>query len=416
MKILYLECHMGAAGDMLMSALYELLEDKNAFIDTMNHLGIPGVRLNPLKASSCGVGGTRIEVTIHGEEEESIDVHHGHHHKEHHHGAVHHGRFPDIKKLIKSLSLPDKVISDAIAVYERLAVAESKVHGKPIEQVHFHEVGALDAVADVTGVCYAMYLLQIEKVFVSPIHVGKGHVQCAHGIVPVPAPATAELLLGVPIYSGDIAGELCTPTGAALLTYFADSYGQMPSLITEKCGYGMGKKSFDTANCIRAFLGYQETSPGSDEAMDEITELCCNIDDMTPEALAFACETLMRAGALDVYVTPIQMKKGRCGMLLTLLCRENQINEMAKHLFMNTLTNGIRVKKCEKLILEPGKELISTRYGDIGVKTAKGYGVYRKKPEYEDVAKIARSSRLPFKEVWDAAFMAINQTERKDNE
>jgi len=409
MKILYLECHMGAAGDMLMSALYELLEDKKAFIDTMNHLGIPGVRLNPIKASSCGVGGTRIEVSIHGEEEVSIDVHHGHHHEEHHHGEFCHGRFPDIIKLIKSLPLPDKVIGDAIAVYEKLAAAESKVHGETIEQVHFHEVGALDAVADVTGVCYAMYLLHIDKVFVSPIHVGKGHVQCTHGIVPVPAPATAELLLGVPIYSGDMRGELCTPTGAALLTYFADSYRQMPFIITEKCGYGIGKKSFETANCVRAFLGYDKT-------VDEITELCCNIDDMTPEALGFACEALMRAGALDVYVTPIQMKKGRCGMLLTLLCIEKQINEMAKHIFMHTLTNGIRVKKCEKLILEPGKEMISTPYGDIGVKTAKGHGVYRKKPEYEDVAKIARKRRIPFKEVWDTAFMAINHPERKDNE
>lgn len=421
MNILYLECNMGAAGDMLMSALYELLENKESFIDTMNHLGLPGVRLKPLKAASCGISGTRIEVTVHGEEESSVDVHHEHHLKDdhpvrHHHGTHEHQSFSSIEKLIKSLPLPAQVIHDALAVYGRLAAAESSVHGKAIEQLHFHEVGALDAVADVTGVCYAMYLLQVEKVFVSPINVGKGHVHCAHGIVPVPAPATTKLLLGVPIYSSDIQGELCTPTGAVLLTYFADSYGQMPTMITEKCGYGIGKKSFQTANCVRAFIGYDETTSKAKEPVDEITELCCNLDDMTPEALGFACEELMTAGALDVYITPIQMKKGRCGMLLTLLCKKSQINKMAKHLFIHTLTNGIRIKKCEKLYLKPGKEMVSTRYGDIAVKTAKGYGVYRKKPEYEDVAKIARDRQLPFKAIWDAAFTAINQSEYNSNE
>ena len=201
-------------------------------------------------------------------------------------------------------------------MYDAIAQAEAKAHGCPVGDVHFHEVGALDAVADVVGVCYALYLLQPEQILASPVHVGSGTVRCAHGIMPVPAPATANLLSGVPIYGGTVRGELCTPTGAALLTHFAQSFGPMPVMTAQAVGVGIGTKQFEQANCVRAFLG--ETA---EEANGEILELVCNIDDMTPEALAFACSRLLEEGALDVYVTPGTMKKGRPGHVLTVLCR-----------------------------------------------------------------------------------------------
>ena len=326
MRTLYIECKMGAAGDMLMASLYEMLEDKQGFLDTMNGLGLPGVQVEAQKSSSCGIAGTHMKVTVNGEEELEPGGHeqdaelkpggghgqeaeqghsgaehdsgsaeggHDHEHDHHHHATPGH-----IADLINSLKLPEKVKGQARAVYRAIAEAEAKAHGCSAGDVHFHEVGALDAVADVTGVCYAIYLLHPERIVVSPIHVGSGTVRCAHGIMPVPAPATAALLTGVPIYGGKLQGELCTPTGAALLAHFADSFGDMPLMAVQDMGVGIGTKSFEQANCVRAFLGDAE-----DEAEDSILELVCNIDDMTPEALAFACTRLLELGALDVYTT-----------------------------------------------------------------------------------------------------------------
>ena len=235
MRTLYIECKMGAAGDMLMASLYELLEDKQGFLDTMNGLGLPGVQVEAQKSSSCGIAGTHMKVTVDGEEElepaggaeHGQDAGQEHSGAEHDHGSAEDGHDPEhdhhhatpghIADLINSLKLPEKVKGQARAVYRAIAEAEAKAHGCSAGDVHFHEVGALDAVADVTGVCYAIYLLHPERIVVSPIHVGSGTVRCAHGIMPVPAPATAALLTGVPIYGGKIQGELCTPTGAALL-------------------------------------------------------------------------------------------------------------------------------------------------------------------------------------------------------
>ena len=222
MRTLYIECNMGAAGDMLMSALYELMdeEQKEEFMKRMNGLGLPGVKITPRKAVTCGISGTHMEVTVYGEEEHEPGGEHGAHH--HHADPLH------IAEMIGGLDLPEEVRVNAGQVYDAIADAEAKAHGCPVEEVHFHEVGALDAVADVTGVCYAIYLLKPERIVVSPIHVGSGTVRCAHGIMSVPAPATANLLADAPIYGGGIRGELCTPTGAALLIHFADHFGDMP--------------------------------------------------------------------------------------------------------------------------------------------------------------------------------------------
>lgn len=412
MRTLYIECKMGAAGDMLMASLYELLEDKQGFLDTMNGLGLPGVRLEAQKSSSCGIAGTHMKVTVHGEEEHEPAEGHDHEHNEdadhehdstgehshehgHDHDHEHHHATPGhIADLINGLKLPEKVKGQARAVYRAIAEAEARAHGCPVGDVHFHEVGALDAVADVTGVCYALYLLQPERIVVSPIHVGSGTVRCAHGVMPVPAPATAALLTGVPIYGGAIQGELCTPTGAALLAHFADSFGEMPLMAVKDTGIGIGTKTFEQANCVRVFLGEEK-----EETEDMILELVCNIDDMTPEALAFACTRLMELGALDVYTVAGTMKKGRPGHVLTVLCRPEKEEELARHILTQTTTNGLRVRRCGKYFLAPGMGKVRTRWGDVRVKTAKGYGITHMKPEYEDVAEVARRENLPYQRV-----------------
>lgn len=407
MKTLYIECNMGAAGDMLMAALYELLTDKQEFLDTMNGLGLPGVRVEAQAASTCGIAGTHMAVTVDGQEE-TADAHHGNSHvhehhtahehdhaQEHEHDHHHHHATPGyIGEIITSLPLPETVKAQAKAVYDAIAQAEAKAHGCPVSDVHFHEVGALDAVADVTGVCYALYLLAPEQIVVSPIHVGSGTVRCAHGVMPVPAPATANLLEGVPIYGGTVQGELCTPTGAALLSHFAQRFGSMPVMVTQAVGVGIGTKQFDQANCVRAFLGETEA-----QSNGEITELVCNIDDMTPEALAFACARLLEQGALDVYTTPGTMKKGRAGHELTVLCAPEREADMAEHILAETTTNGLRVRRCGKYSLTPSFDQVQTSWGAIRIKRAEGYGVTHVKPEYEDVTRIATEQGVPLSHV-----------------
>lgn len=408
MKTLYLECKMGAAGDMLMAALYELLDQdqREEFLRTMNHLGLPGVEVAPVPAKTGGIAGTHMQVTVHGREEHEHDHHHDHEHghdHEHHHDHHHHHATPGhIAELIDGLPLPQAVKDQARSVYAAIAQAEAQAHGCAVGDVHYHEVGALDAVADVTGVCYALHLLDVDCVTASPVHVGSGTVRCAHGIMPVPAPATAALLKGVPIYGGAIQGELCTPTGAALLKTFVQSFGPMGEMEVEKIGYGIGTKEFEQANCVRAFLGEEEPQNCGD-----ILELVCNIDDMTPEALAFACARLLEEGALDVYTTPGTMKKGRPGWVLTVLCKPDHEQELVRQIFLHTTTNGLRSRLSQKLYLKPDIRQVQTQWGPVGVKIAKGFGVTHAKPEFEDVAALARENGLPYQTVFQAALRQL---------
>ena len=274
--------------------------------------------------------------------------------------------------------------TDALAVYRRIAEAESRVHGAPVDQIHFHEVGTLDALADVVGVCLLMDLLAPEAVYASSVHVGSGQVRCAHGLLPVPAPATALLLEGVPVYGGSIRGELCTPTGAALLRQFVTEFGPMPPMRVEATGYGMGTKEFEVANCVRAMLGQTEAARGT------VVELACNLDDMTPEALGFAMERLFDAGALDVYTTPIGMKKNRPGVLLTCMCHAAEREAVLRTLFLHTTTLGVRESVCTRWTLDRTARTVDTPDGPVRVKQAQGWGVRREKAEYEDLAQIAR--------------------------
>ena len=407
MRTIYLDCSMGAAGDMLMAALLELLPEKDTFLQKMQSLGLPGLEISAEPSVKCGITGTHMRVLIHGEEEGHPHEHAAeepfHSHADapeaaHAHVHVHPHHHTDLDELthrISHLNVSEAVRSNILAVYQSIADAESRVHGVPVEQIHFHEVGSLDALADVTGVCLLMELLAPEQVLASPVHVGSGHVRCAHGILPVPAPATALLLEGIPIYGGSIRGELCTPTGAALLRRFVTRFGPLPPMRVEKTGYGMGTKDFEAANCVRAMFGQTEESAG------HILELACNLDDMTPEAVGFAMEQLFAAGALDVYTTPIGMKKNRPGVLLTCMCREDDREAMLRTIFRHTSTLGVRVSVCDRYTLSRRQYAVQTPDGEIRVKESSGWGVLRRKAEFEDLSRIARQTDKSIAEVLD---------------
>ena len=383
MKTLYLDCSMGAAGDMLAAALLELLPDRQAFISRMNGLGLPGVAVSAEPSVKCGITGTHFHVAVHGTEEDEHLHAHGHHHS----------GLTDVEQIIGRLPIPTMVKLDVLAVYRLIAQAESHVHGVPVEHIHFHEVGSLDAVADITAVCLLMQELEPDQVVASAVHVGSGTVRCAHGILPVPAPATACLLRDIPTYGGQIAGELCTPTGAALLKHFVTKFGPQPPMQVHAIGYGMGRKDFPQANCLRAMLGSTEQSG------DRVLELRCNLDDMTGEELGFAQERLMEAGALDVFTTAIGMKKGRPGILLTLLCREEDREKMVQCLFRHTTTLGIREKLCQRHTLTRRMEQVQTPWGPVRRKVSTGEGIRREKYEYEDLARLAKEHGISLREV-----------------
>lgn len=377
MKTLYIECKMGAAGDMLMAALFELLEKKQQeeFLHIMNHLFPEDVSVCAKADEKCGICGTRMEVTCHP------------------HPHSHHS-YSSILSQIEKLSLPASVRTNAAAVYRLIGDAEAKVHGVTLEQIHFHEVGSLDALCDVVGTCLLLDWLQPQMILASPIHVGNGTVVCAHGTLPVPAPATAELLKGIPYYCGEIQSELCTPTGAALLRHFVTEFLPMPVMHTQSIGIGLGVKEFSTANCVRIFMGTTE-----EEHTDLIMDLSCNIDDMSGEALGYTMEVLLSAGALDVFYESIQMKKNRPGILLHCFCKPKHKEKFTNLIFMHTTTRGIRYSEYPRATLQSRFEKIETPYGVVHKKISEGYGVKHEKLEYEDLRRIADEQELSLTQV-----------------
>ena len=267
-----------------------------------------------------------------------------------------------------------------------IAEAESHAHGMPVTEIHFHEVGSMDAIADITAVCCLVRAIAPDRIVVSPIHVGSGHVHCAHGILPVPAPATAYILRDVPIYGGRVRGELCTPTGAALLRHFANEFGDMPVMSVKAIGYGMGAKDFEEANCVRVMLG------------DEIVELDCNIDDMTGEELGYAFEKLFTAGARDVFSTPITMKKNRPGILLSVLCAPSEKASIIRAIFRYTTTIGVREKPLRRYVLDRSEDIVLAEGVYVRRKEVSGYGVARSKYEFDDLRKIADAKGISLRE------------------
>ena len=455
MKLLYLDCGMGAAGDMLGAALAELLPDdaRDAFTSKLNAAGIPGVHVSLDPSVKCGITGTHLTVTVNGTEEKegghshshehshhdhqhdyahdhshSHDHHHDHshvHHHDHSHRSLH-----DIHHIIDDLKLPEAVRTDILAVYRLIAEAESKAHDKPVSEIHFHEVGTMDAIADIASVCLLLHKLAPDQIIASPIHVGSGQVKCAHGILPVPAPATAYILKDIPIYSGSIQGELCTPTGAALLKHFVTRFDQMPLMTPASTGYGMGTKDFPAANCVRAILG----ESFAENQAETICELSCNVDDMTGEDIAFAIETFLQNGALDAFTVPCTMKKGRPGVLVTVLCKNPDQKQMTRLILQHTTTLGVRSAEKKRWILSrtesetviPDDMLANVTSPDmpaeskahelkttgndctIRSKTSTGFGITRNKYEHDDLEKIARTYGLTLAQV-RALLAALHQ-------
>ena len=403
MKTLYLDCSMGAAGDMLAAALLELAPDPDTAISRLNALGIPGVEYSREKVERCGIVGTHLIVRVHGEEEGESHHEHEHHHEHHHihdhhhHHHHEHHSLDDILHMVCGLSMPEAAKRHVEDVYRLLADAESRAHGRAVGEIHFHEVGALDAVADIAAVSCLICELGVDQIIASPVNMGGGTVRCAHGVLPVPAPATAFLLEGVPAHSDDPAlGELCTPTGAALLKHFAHSFGRMPVMRVSAIGHGAGGRSFDDrANFVRASLGESTT-----DGVDEVYELVCNVDDMTGEEMAFASERLFAAGALDVVIAPVQMKKGRPGAMFTVLCSPAMHDAVVAAMFKHTSTIGVRETLCRRHVLSRREVAVpAPDGGTLRRKDSEGYGTHRSKYEHDDLARAARSLDVSIREV-----------------
>ena len=388
---------MGAAGDMLNAALLDLIDDKEGFLDEFRKLGIPDVKVDLTRTQKCSVTGSHLSVTVKGMEEMSEDVSlntqdHDYDHEHGHHHHHEHSSYQSICEKIDLFPVSDVVKKNAKEIYETIAMAEAEVHNSDITQIHFHEVGSMDAIVDVLMFCMLMDKVKPDKVIVSPVHVGSGTVRCAHGILPVPAPATALILKDVPIYSGKISGELCTPTGAALLKHFADEFGDMPAMKLDRVGYGMGNKDFPVANCVRAFLGSTSES-------EEIFEIDFNVDDMTAEEVSFAVDRIFEAGAREVFTTSVQMKKGRSGLLITALVGGSHKMDVVTAIFRHTSTIGMREKKINRYVLDRTIETENTVYGEIRKKVSSGYGVRKEKYEYDDLERIAKENGLSIKEI-----------------
>lgn len=416
LKVLYIECNMGAAGDMLMSALSEIHPDPEGFIEKLNSLNIPKVEFKRERLLRCGIAGTHISVLadgvcenenmyehVHSHNHEHVHSHdhehahshdhehvHSHNHEHahsHEHAHAHsHTGMKEIGHIISHIDIPDNVKKDVLAVYNLIAEAESHVHGRRTDQIHFHEVGTMDAVADIVGVCMLIDEIKPDRIISSPVCTGYGTVKCAHGVLPVPAPATAYILRDIPVYSGNTEDELCTPTGAALLRYFADKFEFMPVMSVSKIGYGMGTKDFAEANCVRVMLGEMES------AAESICELCCNIDDMTAEEIGFAVGMLMDSGAADTFTVPVYMKKNRPAVMLTCLCRMDEREKFVRLIFKYTSTIGIRERISGRYTLKREMVNLKTGYGNVKAKVSWGYGVKKIKPEYDDVEKLAREN------------------------
>jgi len=390
MKILYLDATAGIAGDMTVAALLDLGVPLDYLKTELARLELPSdsYTLSEEQVIRGGISGRHFKVNLPAEHEEHGHCHcHGHERHSHHHR-----RYSDIRKLIASSSLEKPVQDMAQSIFMRLAEAEALAHQVPVEDVCFHEVGAVDSIVDIAGTAIGLDWLGIEKIICSSIPLGGGFVQTAHGRLPVPAPATAELMKGLKVHSDCIHGERVTPTGAAILAAVSDKSDRLPEMTITKIGHGAGSMDFkDCPNILRAFLGEVK----QDSSEDTVLELSCNLDDVTPEIIGYTMELLLAAGALDVWHTPIQMKKNRPAMMLTLLCHPEDKEKLAQLIMQQTGSLGIRVRKLKRLLQERRIEEQQTRWGMVRFKVSK-YGC---KPEYEDCCRIAREHGLVLRDL-----------------
>jgi uncharacterized protein (TIGR00299 family) protein len=416
MRTLYLDCFAGASGDMFIGALLDCGLDFEFLKAELAKLGVEGYELSLARVDRSGISSAKFDVHLntdghshtHHHHEHSHD--HDHHHHEHSHEPHHHDHraLSQIKHLISASALSAPVKERAQAIFQRIGEAESKIHGIPIETVHFHEVGAIDSIVDIVGACIGLEALRIERIVSSPLHVGSGTFNCAHGTYPVPGPATAEILKGVPIYSKEIEGELVTPTGAAIIATLASGYGNLPAMKVERVGYGAGTRSYPKfPNVLRAILGNTEEA-SSEETPATIVVLEANIDDLNAQVFGYLMEKALAAGALDVFYTPVQMKKNRPGVLVTLLCRPEDRERMSELIFRETTTLGVRYRTEQREILQREQVAVETVFGAIRIKVARASdgNVVNYAPEFDDCRDAGERHQAAIRVVQMAALQA----------
>jgi uncharacterized protein (TIGR00299 family) protein len=410
MRLFYFDCFAGASGDMIVGAMLDLgldFEDLKAGISRLN---LDGYRLAARKVTKSGLSATKFEVEL----ESRSQPHRG---------------FGDIRALIEKSDLSEAVKRNSINVFLRLAEAEAEAHGKPVDEIHFHEVGAVDSIIDIVGASIGFEALGIERFVCSPLRLGHGTVHTEHGTLPIPAPGTAALLKGVPVYAGDMEGEFLTPTGAAIVTTFC-TFGPMPASVVHKSGYGAGSREYrDLPNVLRIMLGETDSTAAGSRMLAEdggegqekleqgrVIVIETNVDDMNPQAYGYVFERAFDLGALDAFVTPVQMKKNRPGSLITILVAPEKLDVLAKMLVEETTTLGIRYYEANRQMLSRTIETVETKYGVIRIKVARlGDRTLHFQPEYEDCAQAARRESVPLIEV-QAAATAVYRAKITDKE
>lgn len=425
MKTLYFDCFSGISGDMTVGALLDLGIDRQVFLKELSRLELDGYRIEINMKTMNGISGTDVNVVLTGndhvheheyEHEHPHDHEHGHnHHHEYNHDHDHshdhnhshdhahaHGErgLADIELILDRSNLSENVKTFSKKVFREIAAAEAKVHGKPIDEVHFHEVGAVDSIVDIAGTAICIELLGVDRVYSSALHDGYGFIECRHGIIPVPVPAVMEMLAGsgIPLISGNVGTELVTPTGMGLIKCLAVGFGSMPAMIIEKTGYGLGKRDTGRLNALRVVLG--ETLKEQQADKDGIVRLETNIDDTTAEILGYTMTKLLEAGALDAFYTPVFMKKNRPAYMLTVLAAPGNEDAMADIILRETSTLGIRTQYLKRYCMKRETVNVETPYGIARVKIAAMGNIKKASPEYEDCRKIAESAGLPLAKVY----------------
>ncbi|WP_055669348.1 nickel pincer cofactor biosynthesis protein LarC [Desnuesiella massiliensis] len=396
MRILYYDCFSGISGDMNIGALLDLGVDQKYFVEELNKLGLEDeFDITVEKNNKKGISGTKFNVILKQQRH--------HQHEEDHH---HHRNLRDIEDIINKSSLKDSVKKLSLEIFYQVAKAEAKVHGEDIYKIHFHEVGAIDSIVDIVGAAIGFDYLKIDKVICSPVEVGYGFVKCAHGILPVPAPATAEILKDIPILAKNVPFEATTPTGAAIIKTLCSNFTYGKNFKVNKVGYGLGTKEGEKVpNVLRVFLGEACVEHNEEEYVIE-----CNIDDMSGEIYEILMDKLLANGALDVYFTPIIMKKSRPATKVTLICNEANCNELEEVLFKNTTTLGIRKIKIERKKLERHSKVLNTEYGEIRIKVGTYNGEEIKiKPEYEDCKNICETYGITYMNLYEKIILQYSK-------
>ncbi|MBI3584300.1 MAG: nickel pincer cofactor biosynthesis protein LarC [Nitrospinae bacterium] len=389
MKILYFDCFSGISGDMVLGAMADAGVDIKSIKKELKKLAMEGYDLKVSKVKRKGIKGTRVDVVVD---------------KKKH---FHHTSYKDIKRMIERSRLSKKIKEDSLKIFKNIAVAEAKIHRTSVDNVHFHEVGAVDSIVDVVGAAICINLLSPDIILSSPINTGRGMVKTEHGILPVPAPATAEMLRGFPSYSSNVEFELATPTGVGIITTMSKSSNTMPNMKTNAIGYGAGSKDFsESPNLLRIMIG-EGYSPSE---QDSITVIESNIDDMNPQFYDHIINILFKGGALDVFLTPIIMKKNRPAVKITVLSKNDSVNRLADILLSETTSFGLRMYNTERVKLEKEIKTIKTEYGNVRVKIGKRKGaVISITPEYEDCKKIAEEKGMPIKYIYEKVKASAKQ-------